>query len=300
MPHNNHTTSNSHIELDKFGIDFFENETKNFISSYQDPYIQQIENMYIVRDDIIVGTKARLAELLISKIKEDELVYVQPRVGLAGVSILDLCAKYKKRLTLFMPACKEISYHQACCIERGANPIFRRIAAMPNLNKYAKEYAESNGACFLPFGLKHELVVAMGYKIAKNIQNNILKFKPDTVFIAVSTGVLIRGLQLGFDSSEIIGVAVARNMKDGEIGRAKIISEPKAFQQFESIENLPPYPSVNTYDAKIFKYAKKYSEENPDKKILIWNVGKEPQLNGDLKEIQKNINSNVSWDKYVS
>ena len=70
------------------------------------------------------------------------------RSGLAGVSILDAAKRHNKKVVLFMPSSKRVSLHQACCIEQGAVPIFKRIAAMPNLNKYAKEWAEENSSYF--------------------------------------------------------------------------------------------------------------------------------------------------------
>ena len=54
-----------------------------------------------------------------------------------------------------MPSSKRISHHQACCIEQGAEASFHRIAAMPNLNKIAKEWADQKAnAFFVPLGLK--------------------------------------------------------------------------------------------------------------------------------------------------
>jgi hypothetical protein len=103
-----------------------------------------------VRDDLIVGTKTRAGDLLMSKLNHDTIVYSQPRVGLAGVSLLDVAKHYNKKIVLFMPASKTISHHQACCIEQGAIPIFERIAAMPNLNLKAKEWADKNDAFFVP------------------------------------------------------------------------------------------------------------------------------------------------------
>ena len=72
-----------------------------------------------------------------SQVKEDTIVYVCPRKGLAGLAVLELAKKYNKKTVLFMPSSKTVSDHQAICIERGAVPKFRRIAAMPNLNKLA-------------------------------------------------------------------------------------------------------------------------------------------------------------------
>ena len=132
------------------------------------PRIVEHEGIRVVRDDDLVGSKVRGGDCLISSIKQDTIVYVQPRTGLAGVSILDVAKRHNKAVRLFMPSSKKISHHQACCIEQGAEASFHRIAAMPNLNKIAKEWADQNpNAFFVPLGLKHKLVTAGMVKVAQ-------------------------------------------------------------------------------------------------------------------------------------
>lgn len=291
MSHDNHVVDGKHLELDKFGYDWFEQTTQNWIDPLPTPIITQYEGINVVRDDLIVGSKSRFADLLVASIKEDALVYVQPRVGLAGVSILDIAKRYNKKVVLFMPSSKEISHHQAVCIERGAIPKFYRIAAMPNLNKIAKEWADSNNAKFIPLGLKHELVVACAAKVAKNI--SAVHGEPDACFVATSTGVLVRGLQIGWRNSSMFSVTVSRNMKSGELGRAHPIIEPLEFQTTEKKENLPPFATVGTYDAKVWKYALQYKKLYPNKNVWMWNVGKDPELNDST--IIKTTDSYRAW-----
>jgi hypothetical protein len=184
-----------------------------------------------------------------------------------------------------MPAAKEISLHQACCIEQGAEVYFKRIAAMPNLNKYAKEWAEENNAFFVPLGLKHELATAGVIHAAMTID------PPDEVYVAISTGVLTRALQIAWPKAKFTCVAVARNLKEGELGRAEVISEPLPFTTPEKPENLPPFPSIATYDAKVWKTIPKYSGRN----ILFWNVGGPPELKDPT--IYTRIDSYRDWEK---
>lgn len=294
MAHNNHVVDGKHLELDRLGRQWFLDITKDWKDPLGVPHVQEHEGIMVVRDDMVNGSKCRFADLLVQGIKEDTLVYVQPRTGLAGVSILNVAKRYNKKVVLFMPSSKEISHHQAVCIERGATPKFRRIAAMPNLNKIAKEWADKNGAKFIPLGLKHELVVACAARVAMNITENCYP-EPDVCFVATSTGVLVRGLQIGWPNTKFFAVTVARNMKTGELGRAEVIIEPRDFQQQESKQNLPPFPSVNTYDAKVWKYAKQAKEINPDASIWMWNVGCEPELT-DLTLIKK-IDSKREWNE---
>lgn len=291
MSHNSHTTSKAHKELDEFGAQWFEDQTKDWVDPYGTPIVTVHDGINVVRDDLIVGSKARFADLLVKEIPNNTIVYVQPRVGLAGVSIIDVANKYGKKVVLFMPSSKRISNHQAVTIERGAVPKFYRIAAMPNLNRIAKNWADLNNGFFVPLGLKHPLVVAVAAQVARNIAK--VHGEPQVVFVATSTGVLVRGLQIGWPNAEFVSVAVSRNMKDGELGKADVISDPLEFQQSEKKENMPPFPTVGTYDAKVWKYAKKYKEENPDKNVWVWNVGKEPELIDDT--IFDRVDSQREW-----
>jgi hypothetical protein len=251
-----------------------------------DPVVVEHEGVLVVRDDLIVGTKTRAGDLLISKIDSDTLVYCQPRVGLAGVSLCDVAQRHVgKKIVLFMPSSKKISVHQACCIERGAQAYFKRIAAMPNLNLYAKRWASENGAYFIPLGLKHELATAAIVHAASTIE------EPEEVYVAISTGVLARALQIAWPNAKFTCIAVARNLKAGELGRAHVISEPLDFPQSEKTENLPPFPTVNTYDAKVWKYIPK----NTGRRILMWNVGTDPILHD--KSIIDNTDSYRDWEK---
>ena len=171
---------------------------------------------------------------------------------------------------------------------------------MPNLNKIAKEWADQReNAFFVPLGLKHRMVTAGIVKVASQMK------EPEQVWVATSTGVLTRGLQIAWPNAKFVSVAVSRNMKAGELGRAQVISEKKAFTQPESKENLPPFPNIATYDGKVWKFIPKYS----DKDILFWNVGKEPELEDEgftepetnYSKVQKgyNFNSDGPEDSYM-
>ena len=253
------------------------------------PRITVHDGIRVVRDDDLVGSKVRGGDCLISSLPDhiDTIVYVQPRTGLAGVSLLDVAKRHGKKVRLFMPSSKRISMHQACCIERGCEYEFHRIAAMPNLNLIAKKWADAHpNAFFVPLGLKHELVTAGIVKVAyENIE------EPDEVYTATSTGVLTRALQIAWPNAKLTSVCVSRNMKAGELGVAEPISEPLAFTASEKKENLPPFPNIDTYDGKVWKYIPK----NSDKDILFWNVGAEPVLEDET--IYDRIDSYRDWVK---
>lgn len=247
---------------------------KDWTDTSPAPSIREFDG-YTLWDDSTtgVGTKGRWGDLLFSQVQTDEVVYVQPRVGWAGISLSALAKKYDKKLTLFMPSSKKVSEHQMVCIERGARPVFRRIAAMPVLNKYAKDYADEVGATFIPFGLDHELVVAAGVK--STLQQWGDRPEPNDLVSVISTGVLSRTLQIAFPNARFHGIAVARNLHKGEVGRAAAVSYHKAFLQ--NADKADQYgkliDSAPNYDMKGIEYLldqKLAAPRSPS--TLVWNV----------------------------
>jgi hypothetical protein len=264
--------------------------TENFKSLLPDIVIKRHEGINVVREDLVLkgGTKTRAGEFLISQTKKDTLVYVAPRVGYAGIAIMELAKIYNKEVIFFMPACKEISDHQSIIISmKPKNVEFERIAAMPNLNIIAKKYAEQNNYNFIPFGLNHPYTIAGFVKTCDNILKNYNE--PEEMWSVVSTGVLTRGIQIGFKNTIMKGVAVARNMKQGELGRTDIISEPLAFLSNEKKENLPPFNTIPSYDGKAWKYIPK----NTNKNIWFWNVAGEIEKPQNFDKSK--INSYKNW-----
>jgi len=153
----------------------------------------------------------------------------------------------------------------------------------------AKKWAdERKNAFFVPLGLKHEMVTAGIVKTASKIR------EPEEVYTATSTGVLTRALQIAWPNAKFTSVCVSRNMKAGELGRAAPISHPYAFTKEEDKDLWPPFPTIGTYDAKVWRFIPK--DTNRD--ILFWNVGKEPVLqNANLYET---LDSYRDWEKNVA
>ena len=287
MAHNNHVLDGVNKDLQNHSREWYLDQTASWIDPYGLPVVKDHEGFQIVRDDMMIGSKARFGDYFMSQVKEDTVVYVCPRKGLAGLAVLDLAKKYNKKTVLFMPSSKKVSDHQAICIERGAIPKFRRIAAMPNLNRIAEEYANKEGGFFVPLGLYHPLVVAGVVRVADNLARE--HGEPKEVWCAISTGVLSRGLQIGWPHAKFYSVAVARNLKAGELGRSNVISDPFPFLKNERNDRMPPFPTVNNYDAKVWKYM----EYKGSWDAWMWNVGKEPELIDDT--IYDRIDSYRDW-----
>jgi hypothetical protein len=291
MAHNNHIIDGINKDLDMLrNREYYLSLTKDFKSLLPDIIVKEEEGVKVVREDLVLkgGTKTRAGEFLMSQIKKNTVVYVVPRVGHAGVAIMELAKLYNKEVIFFMPACKEISDNQAAIIKMGPKEVvFERIAAMPNLNLMAKKYAQQNGYEFIPFGLNHPLTIAGFVRTCENMLKNYNE--PEELWSVVSTGVLTRGLQIGFENTKMKGVCVARNMKHGELGRTEIVSEPLPFLKEEKKENLPSFNTVPSYDGKGWKYVPK----NTGRDVWFWNVAGKMEMPENFDK--KTINSYKNW-----
>ena len=294
MAHNKHTKSlaNQDLNLMMPNRQAWLDLAGDWVDPFGSPELIEHDGFQVVREDLMgFGSKCRFGDILVQKAQTDTLVYVQPRYGFAGISLAYLAKKYNKRLVLFCPSQKEISDHQAICAERGAELKFKRIAAMPVLNAHAKKWAEENNATFIPLGLRHELVTAAAVKVAYDLAEK--HGYPDEVWHAISTGVLGRSLQIAWPDAKFNAVAVSRNIKAGERGRAEIWSHPKAFTQDVDLNLQPPFPSALNYDAKAWEFMVKHG--NPG--AWFWNVGGDPKPEDPTTK--ENVNSERGWGEIL-
>lgn len=260
----------------------------DFKSQFADPVVKTHGEFNVVRDDLLgEGSKLRAAEFMVAKLIQEghnHFVYVQPRFGFAGITLARICALYEVKLTLFMPSSKQISEHQAYCIENGADAQFHRIAAMPNLNRLAQRWARENSAFFIPLGVKHP------YMTAGMVQTANMLEPPHEFWSACSTMVLNRALQIAWPEARAMGVAVARSIQPGEKGRANVFSHYKAFSTKAPKEHMPPFPSADNYDAKIWEFMGLHAETG----ALFWNVASSVKTSLD----KSTINSYRPWKNH--
>jgi len=283
----NKTTDQSNLDMSNGrDLNYYLNMTKDYKHDFTFK-VKQYDGFNVVDDgEFQFGTKAKMGDFMISQVKEDAMVYVAPRTGYAPYSLCHLAKKYNKKLYLVMPASKEASEHQLTAIENGGIPLFVKIPAMPTANIWAKQFAERIGAKYLPFGLKHEMVVAGGVRI---FHDNFKDTDIETMWSVFSTGVLSRTLQIALPNTKFNAVAVARNVQDGELGRAKFYTHDRPFLKASRVQT--PFDSIQTYDAKGWELLKSHGQQGD----WFWNVaGNMPKPT--IKP--KDIDSSREWGDF--
>lgn len=274
-------------------LSYYLNMTKDYKHDFSFT-IKDIEGFKVVDDgEFDFGTKAKMGDFMISQVKEDAMVYVAPRTGYAPFSLCYLAKKYNKKLYLIVPASKEASDHQLTAIEYGGIPIFVKIPAMPTANIWAKQFAEKIKAKYIPFGLKHEMVVAGGVRI---FYDNFKDTDISHMWSVFSTGVLSRTLQIALPNTEFSAVAVARNVQEGELGRAKFYTHDKPFLKEARVDT--PFDCIKTYDAKGWELMKKYGKPGD----WFWNVAKnmpKPTIKAKDIDSQREWGDHSDMKKYM-
>lgn len=258
------------------------------------PIVQEYNGKYILRADKAPGgLKAFGGERVIAETPHDTLVYCAPRQGHAPDAIAMLAAMYNKKVVFFCPASNEVSDHQAALFAYPHVDVrFIKIAAMPVLNSYAKQWAEDNNATFLPFGLTGNAMVTAGLVNMANNVSKIIGHDPTAIFCAVSTGTMIRALQIGWPDATPFGIAVARNIHKGEIGDAVVCSATMPFLKPHPVAKTMPIPTTAAYDAKAWNM---FEDGNIEGSIFI-NVGADEHINRNLSKVNiENINSAREW-----
>ena len=234
------------------------------------PVIEEYEGFYVVRDDLLYGgSKVRVADYLIQSNQEcEEWVYGgSSAYGWAQVSLSVLCKKYGKKLILFMAKRKEENYTKPhkMSISEGAIVKWVEMGFLSHTMSKAISYVEEkpNYRQLVPFGIDHPTVMGSFIRICEDME-----YDPEEVWVSGGSGTLSRGLQLGWPHSRHNIVSVGHELKPHEIGIATVYRHHLKFDRIPPKDELPPYPSVKNFDAKVWKYVKEYGSKG----ALIWNV----------------------------
>lgn len=251
----------------------------DLIGDWQDPnpapVIVEHEGIHVVRDDMLeVGSKARAADFLVRNATQTEIVYgSSPATGYAQMSLPYVASKYGKKAVIFMAerAMNKLHPYQQKAIALGADMRWVKMGMLAVTEKRAKDYVAENPAdrLLVPIGIRHDTAIGCLIKVARS-----LPIEPREIWSVGSSGTLSRSLQLAFPNAAVHVVSVGHTMQPSDIGRAIYHRSPYKFDKPVKTEELPPFPSAPTYDAKGYIYMKEWHERHkPNHPVLFWNVG---------------------------
>jgi|TARA_Y100000593_G_C4248844_1_gene306082 hypothetical protein len=245
------------------------------VSDWEDPnpkpIIKEYDGIKVVRDDLLNhGSKIRFVDKYIRDVKAKEIVFgCCPATGYAQISLPVVANKYGKKVVLFMAKRSPDKYHeyQKRGMDLGAIYEWVNMGMLSVTKSRAKKYYEEDpdNRVLFPIGLEHPTVVGSIIKVARqNLNENDFS----EIWSVGSSGTLSRGLQLAFPNKDVHVVSVGHTMSKREIGRAKFYRSDYKFDKIVKEEEMPPFPSAPTYDAKAWKFVKEHAKPN----ALFWNV----------------------------
>lgn len=244
------------------------------------PEIRIHEGIFVVRDDLYPGgSKARFIKNYMRDTQYDEYVYPGTCKGAAIAALGYAASETGKKAIVFIAERNEYNDIMQEAFDAGKGNLefkYVKMGFYPKIKKACERYVSNTpNSCYLRSGFDMQYAVDSIAKIANNIITEFGQF--DVVLTACSSGTLQRGIQKGGLAKRYIAVATGQKHVDAE--DAEIIWHNK-IQKFEANppkELRPPYPTVLNYDGKVWQYALKERDTNPNARILVWNVWASPE-----------------------
>ncbi len=166
-----------------------------------------------------------------------------------------------KKVTVFYlsPKIETDIYVKATSLDNVTHHIVEGAHTQVEASITAKEYAEQQGALFLPIGLDFpEFEVALT-EVVKEANINA----PE-IWCMGGSGTLGRALKQAYPSIPVHVVSVGTSNFNG--GGNTVYEAPEAFN--DEAQYKPPYPSSAHYDAKTWRFVQQHAQKD----ACIWNV----------------------------
>jgi 16S rRNA G966 N2-methylase RsmD len=219
-------------------------------------------------DELIGGTKQRALIPLLNKIKKENFIYAGPPQGYAQVALAYAAKLTHKTAVLFlskMPIQTKLTQYAL-----SFNPILYEINGnLKTVQHNADIYNKKNkNSYLLSFGGNEPIFIN---ELTKSLKKAIPKINPKRIWIVAGSATILGVLYKIFPKAEFHVVQVGKTIWDDqlELNRTTLYISDERFSNVA--EKQPPYPTVSTYDAKLWKYFLLHGKPND----YIWNVGKD-------------------------
>ncbi len=240
----------------------------------------------VVRDDVLPGgTKQRVLATYLRSQPHAEFVYTSPATGFAQVALPIAARQEQRRATVFVSPQRsgrtELTKYAASLGAKIVEP--RGVFTMKELRQCAERYvAEQNArsptteaVVHLPFGLEHEAMIAgLADAVGAALPPSLSAQPPGRVWLVVGSGMILRALARLWPQALFLCVQVGKPIYDDIVAgiRHEKFIAPERFWE-PAAGARPPYPSVASYDAKLWRFVVEHAEPGD----LVWNVARDPE-----------------------
>lgn len=250
------------------------------------PYIQKFPDFDVMREDVLyAGAKQRIiGQLKINK----TIIYAGPDQGFAQVA-LGIAKKINKQESLMLTTLTNdyITNATVRALQFGTKIVLVDNLPLYELQEQAKIYAQQQQAFLLSFGMQD--YIQQYVDAFKDYINDIAVY--DHIWLTVGSATILNAIRILFPNSHLHGLQVGKTIAKELIPtNTTIYVSNLAFNS--ATKYLPPYPSIATYDAKIWEIFLK-NKDNYTGTHLIWNIAADQILN----LLPPNLNTEYSrWE----
>lgn len=219
----------------------------------------------IVRDDLIVGgTAIRGLIKLMSKTQNKEYVHACHNNCYLQISLAYAAYISGNTCTLIIPDLEMHPFTERAELYYGAKIIKIKDGYLKTLEKAADEYmtCETSNKIRLPFSLGKDYAKDAIKCISYHININ-----PKRIWVLDCSGSLLDILYQIFPDTHFCVIRVGKPSNTIIESRTTIYTSVDNFCDKSEFE--PPYPSLSTYDAKMWVFIMQYGEDGD----FIWNSG---------------------------
>lgn len=226
----------------------------------------------VVRDDMLIsGTKQRaLVPLLqLPEFDAPRVGYAGPVFGYAQIALSYACHLLGRKAFIFVerrPALHPLTAYAkrlgATIVEIGRG----KNTALKMVQREAEKYSAAEDVKLLPFGLHHPMYSLL---LEKSLRR-VIDFNPQRMWVVAGSAVILGVLAKIWPETHFNVVQVGKKIWPDQLPeRATLYVAPEKF--WEKSKYPPPYPSVSSYDAKLWQFVLKDCQDGD----YVWNVGKD-------------------------
>jgi hypothetical protein len=226
--------------------------------------IKQYEQAIVISDhNLPGGTKQRAIIEALKDVPNQEFVYCGPHTGLAQVALSIAGWYYKKQVTIFTTGSNLLTARAKMF---GANYILG--TNLKDLYPESQQYCKAHNCYELEFGANNPVFKQILTSKLAELPKLISKYNKDyqqlPFYVCHGSGVLYESLRQVFPANHFYLLQVGKVVKQEYPNSTIIVSDLKFYQK---ATQLPPYPSIDEYDAKLWKYI------DQKKQCIVLNVG---------------------------
>src|SRR3990167_8324090 len=239
-------------------------------------YTYETKTFNVVSDNYLVGgTKQRILGAYLENVRKPKIIYAGPPSGYASVALAYCASMWGKKAILFSSTHITKGTAAEYAVDLGLE--IRTSKTLKDAKKDADIFENRNKDCFqVPFGmfndeLKQYLVAAISESWTGPI--------PKRIWLAAGSGLILAALQKLWPETKFMVVQVGKKIYEDQLERSQLFVATENF--WDDTKDLPPWDSLESYDAKIWKFMKQHGEDGD----YVWNVA--GSVKTDAKEISE-------------